>query len=248
MSVLWVIAIIAFAWYLRNRQAQTRIGGDLEWEIHYSGSPSGSFGELEQTCGGSASSEGRNRRSRARARERFWRGVRDTNTRIRQNVGKVRKIKSLFRNTPQAVVTNQVETVTGDSLAIREARLRATAQELGSDGAEYIASLESLRAERETAQERWVAKLDSVAKQLDELHSDIKTCVVDLEPIRPGERAVRLPCLHEFHADCLLPYFATLDNPACPIDRQPVPRESVSSLPVWIVPERKSNQSNDELD
>ncbi len=69
----------------------------------------------------------------------------------------------------------------------------------------------------------------------DEEEGGASVCVVDLEPIRPGQRAVRLPCLHEFHADCILPYLANMNEPCCPIDRCPVPRNDVPLLPVWTV-------------
>lgn len=250
MSFLWVIGLFLFGWYLCNRPRRNENGFDENRDMFDMTPPTASSDEVTPSCCESSSSEtqSRNRRHQARARERFWRSVRGTNARIRQRAGKLCRIKSRLRNSESndgasEPRNNEEKTPDDDSLSIRAARLKATAQELGSDGAEYIASLEKLRRERAAAQERWVAELDRVAKRLDELHSDIKTCVVDLEPIRPGERAVRLPCLHVFHADCLLPYFDTLENPACPIDRFPIPKEDVNNLPTWIVPNRY-----DELD
>lgn len=77
-----------------------------------------------------------------------------------------------------------------------------------------------------------------IVKAPDEEEADDErgaVCVVDLEPIRVGERAVRLPCLHKFHADCILPYLESMDEPCCPIDRCPIPRDDVPLLPVWTV-------------
>lgn len=58
-------------------------------------------------------------------------------------------------------------------------------------------------------------------------------CVIDLEQIADGDVVVRLPCLHVFHRDCIVPYLQQLDIPICPIDRSIVPVEDLSSLPVW---------------
>lgn len=58
-------------------------------------------------------------------------------------------------------------------------------------------------------------------------------CVIDLERMEPGQTVVRLPCLHVFHAGCILPYLNGLARPACPIDRAPVDRADIARLPVW---------------
>lgn len=91
----------------------------------------------------------------------------------------------------------------------------------------------ALRTIRESARARWKSGLDPVAVQ--QPSEDQRFCVIDLEEIKSGERAVRLPCLHEFHADCVLPYLRQQSEPCCPIDRSAVQREILSLLPVWTV-------------
>lgn len=59
-------------------------------------------------------------------------------------------------------------------------------------------------------------------------------CVIDLETIADGEVVIRLPCMHVFHRDCILPYLQQLGSPCCPIDRTPVDSEELDALPVWM--------------
>jgi len=56
-------------------------------------------------------------------------------------------------------------------------------------------------------------------------------CVIDIEDIKGGETAVRLPCLHVFHKTCIDSYFATTPAPRCPTCRLSVPLDSVPGLP-----------------
>lgn len=63
-----------------------------------------------------------------------------------------------------------------------------------------------------------------------------KHCVICLEAIAPGDKVLRLPCMHQFHADCMLPALRTGLVKKCPIDRVGVLTEVVEELPIWSVP------------
>eukprot|EP00171_Calliarthron_tuberculosum_P012999 IDg12999t1 len=52
-------------------------------------------------------------------------------------------------------------------------------------------------------------------------------CVLDLEEIKSGQTVMRLPCMHVFHKACILPYLESEMLPCCPIDRTPVPKDSL---------------------
>eukprot|EP00171_Calliarthron_tuberculosum_P015279 IDg15279t1 len=58
-------------------------------------------------------------------------------------------------------------------------------------------------------------------------------CVIDLEEIRFGQMALRLPCMHVFHKSCILPFLLSEELPRCPIDRTPISKDDVEHLPVW---------------
>lgn len=47
-------------------------------------------------------------------------------------------------------------------------------------------------------------------------------CVVCREHYSKGDMLMRLPCFHEFHADCIRDYLETSESPVCPICRHPV--------------------------
>ncbi len=62
---------------------------------------------------------------------------------------------------------------------------------------------------------------------------DGRVCVIDLEPFRSGDVLIRLPCMHVFHRDCILPFLKRTAQPKCPFDRAPVNRAQIDELPVW---------------
>ena len=68
---------------------------------------------------------------------------------------------------------------------------------------------------------------------------DTRVCVIDLMEIEPGEQVIRLPCLHVFHAECILGYLRSTPRPQCPLDRIDVPRRVIDSLAIfnWGEPE-----------
>ncbi|PXF45530.1 E3 ubiquitin ligase BIG BROTHER-related [Gracilariopsis chorda] len=47
-------------------------------------------------------------------------------------------------------------------------------------------------------------------------------CVVCREPYDIGDTLMRMPCFHEFHAECIRDYLHTTVGPVCPICRHPV--------------------------
>lgn len=47
-------------------------------------------------------------------------------------------------------------------------------------------------------------------------------CVVCRENYEHGDSLLRLPCIHEFHTDCIRDYLETCHGPLCPICRHPV--------------------------
>lgn len=60
-----------------------------------------------------------------------------------------------------------------------------------------------------------------------------RICVFDFEPFRSGDVLIRLPCLHVFHRDCVVPYLRRSRHPQCPYDRAPVSHCLINNLPVW---------------
>lgn len=54
-------------------------------------------------------------------------------------------------------------------------------------------------------------------------HNEEKAfCVVCRESYVGGDQLMRLPCFHEFHAECIREYLETTEGPVCPICRHPV--------------------------
>lgn len=47
-------------------------------------------------------------------------------------------------------------------------------------------------------------------------------CVVCREQYENGDVLMRLPCFHEFHAECIREYLETSEAPRCPICRHPI--------------------------
>lgn len=68
-------------------------------------------------------------------------------------------------------------------------------------------------------------------------HGNGEACVIDARPFRKGDHLVRLPCMHIFHRDCILPYLRQCDRPACPVDLTLIPLDAVDDLPAWIYAE-----------
>lgn len=60
-----------------------------------------------------------------------------------------------------------------------------------------------------------------------------KQCVICLGNLAYGDRVVTLPCMHVFHAACILPHLRSTPTPMCPNDRQPIDAVDVRNLPVW---------------
>lgn len=58
-------------------------------------------------------------------------------------------------------------------------------------------------------------------------------CAACRKPIERGQFAVRLPCLHMFHAACALPNLESATEPVCLIDGMPVAPDEIARLPVW---------------
>lgn len=61
----------------------------------------------------------------------------------------------------------------------------------------------------------------------------LEICAVCQEEMWQGDEAVRLPCFHAFHAECILPYLRDHSHPTCPVDRTPIDKDVVDRLPVW---------------
>lgn len=73
---------------------------------------------------------------------------------------------------------------------------------------------------------------------------DSHVCVICLSEIERGERVIRLPCMHVFHADCILGYLRSAPRPQCPLDRSEIPRRTIDSLPIFKWGEPDINNSN----
>ncbi len=80
-----------------------------------------------------------------------------------------------------------------------------------------------------------IARMGPVECERNETLAQVEDveCVIDLSNIERGEEVVRLPCMHVFHKDCIMPYLLRENVPLCPIDRSHVPKRNVPFLPVW---------------
>lgn len=83
-----------------------------------------------------------------------------------------------------------------------------------------------------------IAKILGIVRSIDEEETrehalSTEQCVVCLENINDGDEVVRLPCMHVFQKECLLPYLSRQHNPCCPICRMPVEVNDLDHLPVW---------------
>lgn len=72
----------------------------------------------------------------------------------------------------------------------------------------------------------------SVAEPVADEASE-KQCVICLSNLVRGDHVVTLPCMHVFHAACVLPHLRNSATPMCPNDRAPITRDDVKKLPVW---------------
>eukprot|EP00171_Calliarthron_tuberculosum_P014172 IDg14172t1 len=115
--------------------------------------------------------------------------------------------------------------------------ITASAAALGEKGVAFASTLRALRTERNDEAGVWNDEPDRVSVRFEQLEDELekRICAIDLEEIKNGDRAVRLPCLHEFHADCMLPYLGQQNAPCCPIDRCAIRKEDLPLLPVWTV-------------
>lgn len=137
------------------------------------------------------------------------------------------------RARPQPVASVQTAGDAHARLIGREEALLQRATLHGEVGADAGARLRELKRARGESEKKWQVELEEIAGMLDEVEKKGTQCVIDLSLIQKGELAVRLPCLHVFHADCMMPYLSVNEAPVCPIDRCPVPKSIVPYLPVW---------------
>lgn len=98
--------------------------------------------------------------------------------------------------------------------------------------------LAQLMEERLKVAGQWTRRLEEVMSKLDDAkknspEAEGPECVIDLTRIEAGDEVVRLPCMHVFHSECLMPYLHREDVPLCPIDRSPIPKRVIHRLPVW---------------
>lgn len=98
----------------------------------------------------------------------------------------------------------------------------------------------SLRRTSDSDVNQVISRLGSVLAELQRRDDALRAretgarhCVICLSDIVRGERVVTLPCMHVFHAECMLPYLRTAQAPACPEDRLLVSPGEVDGLPVW---------------
>lgn len=47
-------------------------------------------------------------------------------------------------------------------------------------------------------------------------------CVICHDPYGVGDNLMRLPCFHEYHAECIRDYLESTEDPLCPVCRHPV--------------------------
>jgi len=116
--------------------------------------------------------------------------------------------------------------------ATEDALIRRAAAR-GASNTPMVARLRALRAERAQVQRNWITELEGMAAEVDALPVRSCQCVIDLQDIEAGDLVVRLPCMHVFHAECILPWFNSRNAPKCPIDRCPIPKDQIANLPVW---------------
>lgn len=83
----------------------------------------------------------------------------------------------------------------------------------------------------EEAERRWELKPDEVEQRSQ---GPYEKCVLCLERIQDGEQAVRLPCHHVFHKDCMLPALRDGTITGCPLDSNPVDLATMDRLPVFV--------------
>lgn len=120
-----------------------------------------------------------------------------------------------------------------ESLVYRETTLLRRANASGAAGSDVARRLGELRSERIVLERVWANELDKIAEEVDELPVRDATCVICLCKIIAGEVVIRLPCFHVYHYSCIFDYLRKEENPTCPIDRCPVPKNEVLHLPVW---------------
>lgn len=121
--------------------------------------------------------------------------------------------------------------------------------QLRKQGAETTAVLMTALENANKANVHLSTQLDECFERISELQSHIPTssiprkqpeqeenneCIIDLEPIRNGDSVVRLPCLHVYHSDCILPYLRGQRSPKCPLCRTAVSRDDLDYLPMWV--------------
>lgn len=58
-------------------------------------------------------------------------------------------------------------------------------------------------------------------------------CCFCLDDMQDGESICRLPCMHVFHADCVVPYLLSTQALMCPMCRHPVQPDTVHLLPTF---------------
>lgn len=178
-------------------------------------------------------SEGRRERDRASARlERAARAALFARDRSHSDVtaNALRRRPGTSREAPTARARS--ETV-DEGLGERHGELLRRAALHGSLGQEVSERLRAMGLRRSAAMRRWDGELDEIAAVLDEAERTETRCVIDLSVMEKGQLAVRLPCLHVFHAECMMPYLQSSQSPECPIDRTAVPKHIVPYLPVW---------------
>lgn len=120
-----------------------------------------------------------------------------------------------------------------DVLEATEDALIRRAAARGASNTPLVRRLRALRGERAELQRNWITELEHIAAEVEALPVRKCQCVIDLADIEAGQLVVRLPCMHVFHAECILPWFAKQEHPKCPIDRCPIPKDQIANLPVW---------------
>lgn len=113
---------------------------------------------------------------------------------------------------------------------MRTMRLTERARLLGECGVEHSEALNVLRHEREEAEQRWQRELDEIEQRLIGPH---ERCAICQCAIRLGERVVRLPCIHVYHEECIMPKLQNGTVTQCPFCRMTMEPAVISELPVY---------------
>lgn len=124
--------------------------------------------------------------------------------------------------------TSEVTLSSRFPLVRRRRRSKRQGSTSGTDSVDSRLSCESQRLAARHQSADAAAGNQGVVSECE--HGNGNVCVLDGKPILRNDEIVRLPCLHVFHRQCVLPHLINCDRPACPVDLTVVPQQSLQQL------------------